>query len=429
LNITDAQIREMKDNIDNIDFDNMEKWEKRLRHDLMAGVHCFADVCPKASPIIHLGATSCDITDNSELIQIHKALLLIRKRLISLIAILSKFSDKYKSLVCLGYTHFQPAQPTTIGKRAASWLYELLMHFLKLEDILSEFKLKGIKGATGTQDSYLKLFNGEMEKVKKLDKLFCEKLGFNNKFEVVGQTYPRIFDCRVMNFLSELSASTHKFATDFRLMQHLKMVDEPFEKEQIGSSAMAYKKNPMRSERICSLSRFVMAQSVASNNTAAVQWFERTLDDSAGRRLYISQGFMAVDAILNIYSNIISKGIVYEKVIEKLLYTELPFMATETILMDSVKKGENRQEVHESIRKCSVRAAEEIKNGKENRLFELLEECPNIHLSKDEMIEIMSKFDFSGLAKIQVDEFLNNEVKPLLNKYKHLILKSDKIRV
>jgi len=414
IHISSEQIKEMKDNIDNIDLSVMEKFEKELRHDLMAGVHCFAEKCPLAAPIIHLGATSCDITDNSELIQIYNALKIIRGRLLAVIKDLYSFANRHKKIVCLGYTHFQPAQPTTIGKRACIWLSDLILHLEEINRLIDGFRLKGVKGATGTQDSYLKLFNGDRKKVSELDKNFCKKLGFDDSYSIVGQTYPRIFDCKVLDVLKNICISAHKFASDFRLMQHLKMMDEPFEKKQIGSSAMAYKKNPMRSERICSLARFVMAQSIAADNTASQQWFERTLDDSAGRRIYISQSFMAVDAILIIFSNIISGAIVHEEVIKSLLNNELPFMSTETIIMESVKKGGNRQKLHEIIRKHSVLIAEKVKQGKKNKLLEALAKDPEIPFKLEELEEIINKTAFHGISIEQTIDFLKY-VKKIIN--------------
>lgn len=429
LDISEEQIEEMKNNIDNIDFSEMERLERELRHDLMAGVHCFASKCKKAAPIIHLGATSCDITDNTELIQMYKALNIIKEKLVNTIFALSKFTKSNISLICLGYTHFQPAQPTTIGKRSAIWLNDLVIHLKRLDDILDGFKLKGVKGATGTQDSYLKLFDGDEDKVIKLNNLFCKKLGFDNSYDIVGQTYTRVYDCQIMGILKDISISAHKFATDFRLMQHLKMVDEPFEKNQIGSSAMAYKKNPMRSERICSLSRYVMAQSVAADNTAAVQWFERTLDDSAGRRLYISQSFMALDSILSIYTNIISEALIYKKVIQNLLDLELPFMATETVIMETVKRGGDRQEIHEIIRKYSVKAARDIKEGNTNNLLKMLADDESIPFTESELKDLIENTRFHGISERQVQIFLEEVIKPIIDKNNHLLSCNEKIRV
>ncbi len=415
LAISDKQIAEMKAGRERINYEVMEEKEKELRHDVMAAVHAYGEQCPEARGIIHLGATSCFVTDNTELMQMHEALGLIKRRLLHVIETLALFAEQYKSLKCLGYTHFQPAQPTTLGKRACLWLQELIINYGDLQYILSEYPIRGIKGATGTQDSFLKLFDGDHEKVKSLEDFICRKLGFSMSFPVCGQTYPRLADSRIMDLLKNISLSAHKFATDFRLMQHLKMVDEPFEEKQVGSSAMAYKKNPMRCERLCSLARYVMSQVQAADHTAATQWFERSLDDSAGRRLYIPQAFLGVDAVLIIYANVL-KGIrVYPEIISKLLLKELHFLATETVIMEGVKKGGDRQLLHEAVREHALSAAQEIKElGLENRLLEKLAVDTRIPFDLDELKEIADLSDFSGRAKQQVEEYLRDTVYPLI---------------
>ncbi len=421
LAITAAQIAELKAGRDNIDLKSIYAKERELRHDVMAAIHTYGEQCPGAKGIIHLGATSCFVTDNSELMQYHEALRLVRLRLLRVIGNLADFAGRHKALKCLGYTHFQPAQPTTLGKRAVLWLQELIINFDDLRYTLEGYRIRGIKGATGTQDSFLKLFDGDQEKVKRLNDLVCRKLGFPASFPVCGQTYPRLFDTRIMDLLKNISQSAHKFAVDFRLMQHLKMVEEPFEKKQVGSSAMAYKRNPMRCERLCSLARYVMSQAQAADHTAASQWFERSLDDSAGRRLYLPQGFLGVDAVLIIYANVIEKPEVYPGIIAKLLGEELPFLATETILMEGVKRGGDRQMLHEAIRENAFAAAQEIKEkGLENRLLEKLGKDGRIPFNLKELKKIAFSTDFSGRAEKQVEEYLAGIVNPLLEENKDL---------
>ncbi len=415
LPVSREQVEELKTHRDDINYQVMEARERELRHDVMAAVHAYGEQCPTARPIIHLGATSCFVTDNSELIQLKEALRLVEGRLLSVMAALAAFARKHRGLRCLGYTHFQPAQPTTLGKRACLWLQELLMVFRDLQHLLAGFRLRGVKGATGTQDSFLKLFDGDHEKVRELDRRVVRKLGFQASFAVTGQTYPRLVDARILDVLKNAAAAAHKFATDFRLMQHLKMVDEPFEARQVGSSAMAYKKNPMRSERICSLARYAMSLPGAADHTAAAQWFERTLDDSAGRRLYLPETFLAVEAALILYANVVKGARVYPRVVERLLEEELPFMATETFIMQAVREGGDRQELHQAVRDASVEAARRIKEeGEPNPLLDLLAADPRIPFDLDRLAQIVYATDFSGRAEAQVEEFLSAEVDPVL---------------
>ncbi len=419
LKISERQLAELRDKIDDLNFDLMERKERELRHDVMAAIHAYGEQCPAARGIIHLGATSCFVTDNTELIQYHQALRLIRSRMLAAIGDLAAFAEKYRSLRCLGYTHFQPAQPTTLGKRACLWLQELLLNWEDLEHLLDGYRARGVKGATGTQDSFLKLFDGDHEKVKSLDRLVCEKLGFSSAFPLSGQTYPRLWDSRIMDLLKNVAQSAHKAAVDFRLMQHLKMVDEPFEEKQVGSSAMAYKRNPMRCERLCSLARYVMSQVQAADQTGANQWFERTLDDSAGRRLYLPQAFLAVDGILIILSNVVKGARVYPNVIARLLAAELPFLATETIIVQGVLRGADRQVLHEAVRENAVAAAREIKEqGEANNLLEKLAQDRRIPFDRDELEALVRDTDFSGRAEFQVEEYLREQVAPLLAKHR-----------
>jgi adenylosuccinate lyase len=396
----------------------------------MAGIHAYGEQCPKSRGIIHLGATSCFVTDNTELIQYHQALALIRRRLLRVISELAGFAEKHGDLRCLGYTHFQPAQPTTLGKRALLWLQELMLSWEDLEYLLAGYRIRGAKGATGTQDSYLKLFGGDHEKVKELDRKVCEKLGFHRRFPVSGQTYPRLWDSRILDLLKNIAQSAHKFAVDFRLMQHLKMVDEPFEEKQVGSSAMAYKRNPMRCERLCSLARYAIGQVQAADHTAANQWFERTLDDSAGRRLYMPQSFLAVDAILLIYANVVSGARVYPTMITRLLEEELPFLATETIIMQGVIRGGDRQQLHEAVRENAVAASREIKDqGSVNRLLEMLARDDRIPFDLEQLKEIAFVTDFSGRAENQVREYLQEHVQPLLEQNRNGAAGEEELRV
>jgi adenylosuccinate lyase len=430
LSISDEQLAELRANREQINFEDMARLERELRHDVMAGIRAYGEQCPKAKGIIHLGATSCFVTDNTELIQYHQALQLIRSRLLRVIAGVAEFAERHRALRCLGYTHFQPAQPTTLGKRAVLWLQELMLNWEDLEHLFSGYRIRGLKGATGTQDSFLKLFGGDQGKVKQLDRLVCEKLGFKGSFPVSGQTYPRLWDSRILDLLKNLAQSAHKYAVDFRLMQHLKMVDEPFEEKQVGSSAMAYKRNPMRSERLCSLARYTISQVQAADHTAANQWFERSLDDSAGRRLYMPQSFLAVDAILLIYANVIAGARVYPAIIARLLEEQLPFLATETIIMEGVIRGGDRQQLHETVRENAVAASRQIKEqGSENPLLELLARDDRIPFDMEQLRDIAFKTDFSGRSETQVQEYLQETVRPLLERYRNGAAGEQELRV
>ncbi len=430
LSISEQQLDELRAKREDINFEVMAGKERELRHDVMAAIHAYGEQCPTAKGIIHLGATSCFVTDNTELIQYHQALKLVRSRLLRVIADLAGFAESHRSLCCLGYTHFQPAQPTTLGKRATLWLQELMINWEDLEYLMAGYRIRGAKGATGTQDSFLKLFGADHAKVKALDDRVCEKLGFNRRFPVSGQTYPRLWDSRIMDILKNIAQSAHKFAVDFRLMQHLKMVDEPFEQKQVGSSAMAYKRNPMRCERLCSLARYVIAQVQAADHTAANQWFERTLDDSAGRRLYLPQAFLAVDAILLIFANVVAGARVYPTMIARLLEEELPFLATETIIMQGVIRGGNRQLLHEAIRENALAAAREIKEqGSANRLLEKLAQDDRIPFDLEQLKEIAFVSDFTGRAVSQVEEYLRDHVQPVLEGNRGGAATKDDLRV
>jgi len=421
LNISEQQIEEMKKYKDDINYKDAEEKERELRHDVMAHIHAYGMQCPNAKPIIHLGATSAYVGDNTDIIIMKEALSLIRKKLINCIYTLSKFALDYKSVPTLGFTHFQPAQLTTIGKRACLWMQDLLMDLEELDFKLNNIKLLGVKGTTGTQASFLKLFDGNHDKVKKLDKLVAQKMGFEKTFAVSGQTYPRKFDSQILNILSGIAQSAHKFSNDIRLLQHLREIEEPFEETQVGSSAMAYKRNPMRSERLASLARFVIITALNPAITASNQWFERTLDDSANRRITIPEAFLATDAILNLYINI-AKGLkVNKKVIEKHVNEELPFMATENILMEAVKRGGDRQELHERIRKYSMEASEKIKNGEKNNLLDNILNDKSFKLTEDDLKEILDTKKFIGRSTEQVDEFLQEYVLPLIDKNKELL--------
>ncbi len=415
LNITTEQIDELKSHVDDINYEVAAKFEKECRHDVMAHNRAYGEQCPNAKGIIHLGATSCYVGDNTDIIIMKEALLIIREKLIKTIQLLSDFADQYKALPTLGFTHFQPAQPTTIGKRATLWIQDLLMYLEELDFVVSTLKLLGSKGTTGTQASFYELFEGDSEKVVELDKLIAEKMGFSATYPVSGQTYSRKVDARVMNVLSGIAQSAHKFSNDIRLLQNLKEIEEPFEKGQIGSSAMAYKRNPMRSERIASLARYVLVDALNPAVTAATQWFERTLDDSANKRISIPEGFLAVDAILNLYINVSDGLVVYEKVIEQHLLAELPFMATENIMMDAVKRGGDRQELHERIRVHSMEAARVVKvEGGKNDLLERIAGDSAFGVTMDELLQVMKPRNFIGMADIQVDHFIRNHVKPIL---------------
>lgn len=419
LDISNEQINELKDNVDKINFDVANKREKEVRHDVMAHIYAYGEQCPKAKPIIHLGATSCYVGDNTDIIQMDMGLKLIRKKLINSIKLLSDFAIKYKDMPTLGYTHFQAAQPTTVGKRATLWIYDLLMDLEQLEFVLSNLKLRGAKGTTGTQASFMELFEGDNEKVKELDKKIAEKMGFKETQAVTGQTYSRKVDSFVIGVLSGIAQSAYKFSNDIRLLAHLKEIEEPFEKDQVGSSAMAYKRNPMRCERIASISRYVIVEAMNPALNVTGQWFERTLDDSANRRLSIPEAFLATDGILSLVMNVANGLVVYEKVIEAHLKEELPFMATENILMDAVKKGGDRQTLHEAIREHSVATAERIKvHGEKNDLIERIAADKRFGLSVEEIENMLDPKRFIGRAVFQVEEFINNNVEVVLEKYK-----------
>lgn len=418
LNITDEQIEEMKANIYNIDYELAAKKEAEFRHDVMAHVHTFGTQAPKAMPIIHLGATSAYVGDNTDLIQIKDGLDIIKTKLVNVISEMSKFAMANKDLPTLGFTHFQAAQLTTVGKRATLWLQNLLLDLEELEFRENTLRFRGVKGTTGTQASFQELFNGDFEKVKELDRRITEKMGFDKRFLVTGQTYDRKVDSEVMNLLANIAQSAHKFTNDLRLLQHLKEIEEPFEKSQIGSSAMAYKRNPMRSERISSLAKFVIALQQSTAMTASTQWFERTLDDSANKRLSLPQAFLAVDAILIIWKNVLDGLVVYPKMIEKRIMAELPFMSTEYIIMECVKNGGDRQELHERIRVHSMEAGKNVKvEGKDNDLIDRIINDKYFNLDKDRLLEILDPKNFIGFAPEQTEEFVNIEVKPILEKY------------
>lgn len=418
LNITDEQIEEMKANIYNIDYELAAKKEAEFRHDVMAHVHTFGTQAPKAMPIIHLGATSAYVGDNTDLIQIKDGLDIIKTKLVNVISEMSKFAMANKDLPTLGFTHFQAAQLTTVGKRATLWLQSLLLDLEELEFRENTLRFRGVKGTTGTQASFQELFNGDFEKVKELDRRITEKMGFGKRFLVTGQTYDRKVDSEVMNLLANIAQSAHKFTNDLRLLQHLKEIEEPFEKSQIGSSAMAYKRNPMRSERISSLAKFVIALQQSTAMTASTQWFERTLDDSANKRLSLPQAFLVVDAILIIWKNVLDGLVVYPKMIEKRIMAELPFMSTEYIIMECVKNGGDRQELHERIRVHSMEAGKNVKvKGKDNDLIDRIINDKYFNLDKDRLLEILDPKNFIGFAPEQTEEFVNIEVKPILEKY------------
>lgn len=422
LPITQEQIDELKAHAEDINYDVAKAREKEVRHDVMSHVYAYGVQCPNAKGIIHLGATSCYVGDNTDIIVMTQALRLVKSKLVNVIARLADFAEKYKALPTLAFTHFQPAQPTTVGKRATLWMQEFCMDLEDLEYILSGMKLLGSKGTTGTQASFLELFNGDQETIDKIDPMIAEKMGFAQCYPVSGQTYSRKVDTRVANVLAGIAASAHKMSNDIRLLQHLKEVEEPFEKSQIGSSAMAYKRNPMRSERIASLSRYVMIDALNPAITSATQWFERTLDDSANKRLSIPEGFLAIDGILDLCLNVVDGLVVYPKVIEKRLRSELPFMATENIMMDAVKAGGDRQELHEKIRTLSMEAGRHVKEeGKENNLLELIAADPSFNLTLKELEKTMEPFRYVGRAKEQVESFLAQVVTPILTENKELL--------
>ena len=414
--ITQEQIDELKAHVNDINYDVAKEREKQVRHDVMSHVYAYGQQCPKAAGIIHLGATSCYVGDNTDIIVMHEALKLVHKKLVNVIAELAAFADKYKNLPTLAFTHFQPAQPTTVGKRATLWTQEFLMDLEDLEYVMNSLKLLGSKGTTGTQASFLELFDGDQETIDKIDPMIAAKMGFKEGYAVSGQTYSRKVDTRVANILAGIAASAHKMSNDIRLLQHLKEVEEPFEKSQIGSSAMAYKRNPMRSERIASLSRYVMIDALNPAITSATQWFERTLDDSANKRLSIPEGFLAIDGILDLCLNVVDGLVVYDKVITKHMMAELPFMATENIMMDAVKNGGNRQELHEKIRTLSMEAGKTVKQeGKDNNLLELIAADPEFNLTLEELQATMEPAKYVGRAPIQVEKFLANVVQPVLD--------------
>ncbi|NLY43816.1 MAG: adenylosuccinate lyase [Clostridiaceae bacterium] len=422
LEITDEQIEELKRFKDDINYDVAAKREAEVRHDVMAHVYAYGEQCPKAKPIIHLGATSCYVGDNTDIIIMTEALKLVKKKIINVIALLADFAMKYKSLPTLAFTHFQPAQLTTVGKRACLWIQDLLMDLEDIDHQLSKTKLLGSKGTTGTQASFLELFNGDHEKVKALDLLIAKKMGYDKVFPVSGQTYPRKLDSQILNILSGVAQSAYKFSNDIRLLQHLKEVEEPFEKKQIGSSAMAYKRNPMRSERISSLARYVIVDALNAAITSSTQWFERTLDDSANKRISIPEAFLCVDAILNLYINVVDGLVVYPKMIEQHIRQELPFMATENIMMNAVKKGGDRQELHERIRIHSMEAARKVKmEGKENDLMERIAQDEMFQLSMDEIKDILDPKLYIGRSAEQTEEFIAEWIEPVLNKNKDLL--------
>ena len=422
LNITQEQIDELKAHAEDINYDVAKEREKIVRHDVMSHVYAYGVQCPKAKGIIHLGATSCYVGDNTDIIVMSEALKLVRKKLVNVIAELAKFADTYKNQPTLAFTHFQPAQPTTVGKRATLWLQEFMMDLEDLTYVMGTLKLLGSKGTTGTQASFLELFEGDQETIDKIDPMIAKKMGFEACYPVSGQTYSRKVDTRVLNILAGIAASAHKMSNDIRLLQHLKEVEEPFEKTQIGSSAMAYKRNPMRSERIASLSRYVLCDALNPAITSATQWFERTLDDSANKRLSVPEGFLAVDGILDLCLNVVDGLVVYPKVIEKHMMAELPFMATENIMMDAVKAGGDRQELHERIRELSMEAGKTVKvEGKDNNLLELIAEDPAFNLTLEDLKKSMDPSRYVGRAPRQVDVFLRDVVNPVLEANKEVL--------
>ncbi|WP_100077181.1 adenylosuccinate lyase [Chryseobacterium camelliae] len=422
LDITDEQIAELKANAENIDYDKAAEYEKKFRHDVMAHVHTYGDVAPSAKGIIHLGATSAFVGDNTDLIQIRDGLLILKKKLVNVMKNLADFAIQYKDLPTLGFTHFQPAQLTTVGKRATLWLQSLVLDIEELDFFLETLRFRGVKGTTGTAASFLELFNGDYSKVKHLDKELSKRFGFEKVFGVSGQTYDRKIDAKVVALLGNIAQSAHKFTNDLRLLQNLKEIEEPFEKNQIGSSAMAYKRNPMRSERVGALAKYVMSLTTSSAMVASTQWFERTLDDSANKRLTIPQAFLAVDAILLIWNNIMNGIVVYPNRINKHIMDELPFMATEYIIMEEVKAGGDRQEIHEVIRVHSMEASKQVKvEGKENDLIERILNDDSLKLDKSKLKEVLDPKNFIGFAPVQTEEFIKNEVQPIIDQNKDLI--------
>lgn len=430
LDITQEQIDELKAHKDDINYEVAEAREKEVRHDVMSHVYAYGKQCPKAKPIIHLGATSCYVGDNTDMIIMAEALKLIRVQLLNAMDRLAVFADEYKDQPTLAFTHYQPAQPTTVGKRATLWLQDLVMDLEDLNYVLDSLKLLGCKGTTGTQASFLELFNGDHEKCRQLDQMIADKMGFRHVYAVSGQTYSRKVDSRVLNVLAGIAQSAHKFSNDIRLLQHMKEVEEPFEKHQIGSSAMAYKRNPMRSERMASLANYVMSDAMNPQLTAATQWFERTLDDSANKRISVSEAFLATNAILELYINISDGLVVYPKVIESHLMAELPFMATENIMMDAVKAGGDRQELHERIRKLSMQASKTVKEeGKPNNLLDLIAADPLFNTSKEALQKVLKPENYVGRAPEQTTEFLNGVIKPILSAHESVLGRKAEINV
>lgn len=427
LNITDEQIEELKKHQDTINYDVAKQREAEVRHDVMSHVYAYGEQCPKAKGIIHLGATSCYVGDNTDIIIMTEGLKLIKKKLLNVMNLLSYFANEHKGLPTLAFTHFQPAQPTTVGKRAALWLMELKLDYDDISYLIDSMRLLGSKGTTGTQASFLELFDGDHDRIKKLDQLIADKMEFAGCFPVSGQTYSRKVDTRVLNVLAGIAASAHKFSNDIRLLQHLKEIEEPFEKHQIGSSAMAYKRNPMRSERIASLANYVIVDAINPGIISSTQWFERTLDDSANKRISVPEAFLAVDGILDLYMNVVDGLVVYPKVIRKHLMAELPFMATENIMMDAVKAGGDRQELHEKIRVLSMEAGKNVKeNGLDNNLLELIAADPSFNLTLEELQKTMDPAKYTGRAEQQVEEFLTEVIQPILDEKKsELGLKAD----
>lgn len=415
LDITDEQIAELEAHRDDINYDAAEAYEKKLRHDVMAHVHAYGDQCPKAKPIIHLGATSCYVGDNTDMIIMREGLKLVRSKLLTVMRNLRDFALEYKGMPALGYTHLQPAQLTTVGKRATLWLYELTLDLEDLDYVASSLKLLGSKGTTGTQASFLELFDGDEEKIKQVEADIAAEMGFKECVPVSGQTYTRKFDTRVLNVLAGIASSAYKFANDMRLLQSFKEMEEPFEKNQIGSSAMPYKRNPMRCERICALARYVISDTINPEITSSTQWFERTLDDSANKRISMAEGFLGVDSILNIFINVTKGLVVYPKMVERRIMNELPFIASENILMDAVKKGGDRQELHELIREHSIAAGKRVKEeGLDNDLIERIASDPRFGLSRDEIVTNLDPKNYTGRSERQVEEFIRDVVDPML---------------
>ena len=430
LNITDEQIKELKDNINNINYEDAIKREKEVRHDVMSHVYAYGLQCPNAKGIIHLGATSCYVGDNTDIIIMRDALLLIKKKLITVLNHLSNFAMKYKDMPTLGFTHFQPAQLTTVGKRATLWMQDLVIDIENIDFVLAKLKLRGVKGTTGTQASFMNLFEGDEEKIKSLDTYVAEKMGFEKSYGVTGQTYPRKIDSIILNTLSEVAQSAYKFSNDLRLLQSIKEIEEPFEKHQIGSSAMAYKRNPMRSERMSSLARTVIVNALNPAITAATQWFERTLDDSANKRISVPEAFLALDGVLNLYINIAESMVIYDKVIAKHVNEELPFMATENIMMECTKRGCDRQELHERIREHSMAAAKRVKGeGLSNDLIERIMADDYFKLTKEEILDIIDPLKFIGRAPSQVVEFIDEYVTPIIDENKDALEIKSEINV